>query len=162
MPVFPHRETGEAVEVAEDVHEAYVDLIRFALQAEADAEHHRHTARREQEEAERLKTDAARYLQQAAELVPRDVAIPVGSAVTYRTAGKNGARSVKAGGIEKWREHLPPECLPREVVKQNNVTVADIDKNRPAIDRAGIPITDLLDIPEPAADVVRVDYPKEA
>lgn len=162
MPVFPHRQTGEAVDIPDEVHDTYLDLIRFALEAQALEDHHRHAARLEQEKAQRAATDATRYLQQAAELVPRDIAIPVGDAVTYRVPGKAGARSVKAAGIEKWREHLPPECLPRQVVKEKAVTVADIDKHRPAIDRAGIPITDLLDIPEPSADVVRVAYPKEA
>lgn len=162
MPVFPHRETGEAVEIPDDVLEAYVDLIRFAEEAEEEAAIHRTAARERQDLAQKWDTDARRYLQQAAELVPRDVAIPVGDAVTYRVPGKAGARSVRQAGIEKWREHLPPECLPRQVVKEKAVTVADIDKHRPAIDRAGIPITDLLDIPEPSADVVKVAYPKEA
>lgn len=162
MPVFPHRETGEAVEIPDDVLEAYLDLIRFAMEAEEEAAEHRRAAKERQALAAKWDTDAARYLKQAAELVPRDVAIPAGDTVTYRVPGRAGSRSVKADGIEQWREHLPAACLPREVTKTKEPTVADIDRNRAAIDQAGIPITDLLSIPEAEADTVKIIYPKEA
>ncbi len=162
MSWFAHRETGEAVEVPDQVYETYLDLVRFALEAQALEDHHRAAAKVEQGKAQQAATDAHRYLQQAAELVPRDIAIPVGDAVTHRAPGRAQPRSVKRDGIEAHAELLPSSCLPRDVTTTRWPTVADIDAARPAIDHAGIPITDLLDIPAPPADVVRVDYPKEA
>ncbi len=153
MPWIPDS-NGEAVNVPDQVLDAYVSLVTEAIDVQEMGESYRLSAKRAADQAANADTHAAKLLARAAELLPPDVTVQVGAWNTKRVPGRQGRREVNRDAIERHAERLPARLLPRESTVTKWPTVGDIDKAADALDPDVL--GDLISHPNPVADTIKL------